>query len=918
MAEHSADERPTVELAGSGLDVSGGEPSEQIGIESEVALARVRSRLRGSTETPVTVGRYRIVERLGRGGMGVVYAARDDELERIVAIKILHADMARSEDGRRRMLREAQAMAKLSHPNVGHVYEVGRHGEQVFLAMELVRGVTLRQWCNAPERTWRDILRVHVAAGEGLAAAHAVGLVHRDYKCENVLVGDDGRPRVLDFGLARPDALHSGPTEATDGGERASASGSAEITRAGTVVGTPAYMAPEQLAGDIVDARADQFSFCVALFEGLFGKRPFHGATLPDLASAVVAGRLREVPSDAGVPRFVVAALRRGLAREPDDRFPTMTDLLAALRRDPARRWRRLALVGGVAGLASAIGFAAARRDESGCDEVGERLVGVWDDEARPRVRAAILATEAPFAERSWQTVEGLLDAYAARWRELATQSCASTRVATADDRELAARRGRCLDARLAELDGLVDLLAEADAAMALVAVDAATRLPDLGGCSDSHRLAAWHDAADPAVRERLQQARTRLAQAGADGALGRYKPAIAIAQEVVDVATELQDPALEAAALLVRGQNEERQGDAKQAEATLRRATEQAEQVNDHGTRAQALIHLVFVVGEDRRYDEAQALAADAGAVLRVIAADPLLRAQLDINLGVAAKRAGDLDAALGHYQRALAALEELFGAAHPSTLRVVVNTGNLLRQQAAVDLRQTAGPAGELRSRMRYVEAEAYLRRAATGLELVLGGDHPLVAVTLSNLAITLALQERSTAAIPVFRRSLEIRQRNDPDHPEVATAHYNLARALYQTRAYADALAHYERGLAIRTKTGGEERVLVDFHEGVGQSAARAGQRERAREALAIALAFHEKGDDAAELARVRTELALASVETDPARTLALAKQVQGWLDSRPAGAVSNADQRLRDELAVAATIAESRNLLTSLSR
>jgi predicted Zn-dependent peptidase len=377
-SEHSQDERPTVELGSHGHSSSGQDEvstAEPLGLDSEVALARARGKLAGREQIPVAVGRYRILERLGRGGMGVVYAARDDELERTVAIKILHAAAAHSEDGRRRLLREAQAMARLSHPNVGHVYEVGRHGDQVFLAMERVCGVTLRQWCTAPGRTWRDVLRVHVAAGEGLAAAHAVGLVHRDYKSENVIVADDGRPRVLDFGLARPDHL-SGPTVASDAwqvddgrtGPRAAISMSDEITRAGTVIGTPAYMAPEQLAGNTVDARADQFSFCVALFECLYGQRPFRGTTVSTLVESVT----RDPPAHvdvraAGVPRAVHAAILRGLRPEPTRRHASMEHLLAVLRDELGSRPRakKIAWLAGT-GLAAVVGTGAAWAAMSG------------------------------------------------------------------------------------------------------------------------------------------------------------------------------------------------------------------------------------------------------------------------------------------------------------------------------------------------------------------------------------------------------------------------------------------------------------------------------------------------------------------------------------------------------------------------
>jgi tetratricopeptide (TPR) repeat protein len=863
-------------------------------------------------DLPAQIGRFRVVGRIGKGGMGVVVRAHDPELDRHVAIKLLRPELRGSGSagsiGPARLLREAQAMARINDPNVITVHEVGTVGDQVFIAMELVEGQTLADWVRATKRPWRAVLDVFLRAGDGIAAAHAAGVVHRDFKPDNVLIGLDAagarvdRVRVVDFGLARAtgiamDVTVSEPERAT---EHADALRS-PLTRTGAVMGTPAYMSPEQYLGRAADERSDQFSFCVALWEALFGKRPFAGATLPDLAAAVVGGQMREPPSDV-VPRFVVAALRRGLASAPGDRFATMADLLASLRRDPARRWRRIGAVAGVAATASVVGFAIARTDDGRCDDVGQRLVGVWDDDARASVRTAILATSAPFAERSRQSLEGLLDSYAAAWRELATQACAGARVRDEEGRELAARRQRCLDARLAELDGLVDLLATADAAMAINAVDAATRLPDLGACSDSQRLAAWHDADDPSARERLQQARSTLARAGAEGAIGHYKDAITVAQEVVDVATELEDPALEAAALLVRGQNEERSGASAQAEATLRLAVEQAERAEDHGTRAQALIHLVYIVGyakDEQRHAEALAFAADAGAVLRVIGADPLLRAQLDNNLAVTAKRAGDLDDARAHSEQALAIYEELFGEQHPSTLRALVNLGNVMRLQK------------------RLPEAEAVLRRADEASQLVLGGNHPLVASTASNLAITLANQNRPYEAVPEFRRSLEIRTLNDPDHPDIGKAHHNLATALYETRAYAEAIEHYQQGLASGVRHGASEDVLVAYHEGLGQAAVRAGRFELARDSLAHVITVHERKTDPGKLASARAELAILLVGRDPARALELVAEIREWLATRGKdGPTRKGDRVLADQIAVVAALAESQLLLRTI--
>jgi serine/threonine protein kinase len=285
---------------------------------------------------PNRIGRYTLLGRIGAGGMGIVYAARDEELDRKLAIKLLRTDD--SPDGPARLKREAQALAKLSHPHVVQVYEVGQHERQVYLAMELVQGRTLRSW-QLGDHHWRDVVAMYIAAGRGLAAAHAAGIVHRDFKPDTVLVGADGRPRVLDFGLARPDAS-TGPTTAPQGEIAAH-----ELTEAGTVLGTPAYMPPEQLQGLDVDARCDQFAFCVSLFEALHGQRPFAGRTFAELEAAVARGVTTTVDlSRRGIPRELHAAIARGLAADPDARHRDMPSLLSALehatkRRRTAGRW---------------------------------------------------------------------------------------------------------------------------------------------------------------------------------------------------------------------------------------------------------------------------------------------------------------------------------------------------------------------------------------------------------------------------------------------------------------------------------------------------------------------------------------------------------------------------------------------------
>ncbi len=294
-------------------------------LELERLRGAVRAGLFGGPAAPPQVGRYELLRCIGQGGMGIVYAARDVELGREVAIKLLRPELSHRDD--ERLTSEARALARLSHPNVVSVYDVGTYQGQRFIAMEFVPGDNLRRWLDAP-RTLRQVLEVFQAAGQGLFAAHSQGLVHRDFKPDNVLVGNDGRPRVLDFGLARPpDASGAGPLmppQIPAGVDPLATM----LTEAGQVLGTPAYMAPEQHMGEPADARSDQFSFAVALYQAVYGARPFPGDDPRSLALSIVRGRLRPGTPRYPVPPWLDDMLVRALSVDPAGRFSGMDRLL--------------------------------------------------------------------------------------------------------------------------------------------------------------------------------------------------------------------------------------------------------------------------------------------------------------------------------------------------------------------------------------------------------------------------------------------------------------------------------------------------------------------------------------------------------------------------------------------------------------
>ena len=386
-----------------------------------------------------TIGRYVVLGLVGRGGMGEVYAAYDPELDRKVAVKLLRIKPGAGVsllEGKQRTLREAQAIAKLSHPNVVVVFDVGTFEEKVFIAMEFLDGNTAGFWSQSQHRTWQETLKVYMAAGRGLAAAHDKGLVHRDFKPDNVMVSRDGQVRVMDFGLARQAEKAAPGANGGNGkanGDKASASGERPIvttqrlpgpmvesgapiaplsgstlvltppgedsrtpdlevsnsavfdqrlTRTGAMMGTPAYMAPEQFRGNPTDARTDQFAFCVALYEALYGERPFAGNTLMALTNNVVNGKVREAPTATKVPLWIRKILLRGLRVNADERWASMEDLIEALGKNPAIKRRKAAgiVLSAVAMAFVVVGIRQSVADPRAvCSGGPEKLAGIWE-----------------------------------------------------------------------------------------------------------------------------------------------------------------------------------------------------------------------------------------------------------------------------------------------------------------------------------------------------------------------------------------------------------------------------------------------------------------------------------------------------------------------------------------------------------
>ena len=571
---------------------------------------------------PARIGRYHVLAQLGAGGMGVVLTAYDPDLDRKVALKLLRPGGASGSSGR--LLREAHALARLSHPNVVQIYDTGAFAGQIFIAMELVRGVDLRGWLARPHPR-AEVLRVLLDAGRGLAAAHDAGFVHRDFKPENVLVGADGRVRVADFGLVRQrdDDEDDGDDDPDDPRARNEPS----LTRTGALLGTPAYMSPEQHLGLPADARSDQFSFCVALWEALHGQRPFAGDSAELLTTAVLAGRIQPPPRTARTSRHLTRVLARGMARAPEQRYPGMHALLADLARNPARARRRWLLGLGAAALISAAAVAARREVAEPCSGGPEALASAWDPARRQAVADALAAADDPDATALALTG---LDAYADAWLESHRDACLDHRRGEQSSALLDARM-RCLDRRRQTLATAANLLAGAptDAASAPApapgapapppapppAPDAAqlvARLPAVAACDDpAVVLAEVTIPEDPAVAAEVAAVESALIGARVRHDAGDVAGAQVLADEAAARARRAGSPPTLAAALLVQARVHFTRGAYTLARPALGEALTQAVESRRDDVAAEAIARLLYVDGvQGSRPEEALRLA--------------------------------------------------------------------------------------------------------------------------------------------------------------------------------------------------------------------------------------------------------------------------------------------------------------------
>jgi tetratricopeptide (TPR) repeat protein len=744
-----------------------------------------------------TISRYVVQERLGQGSMGVVYAAYDPELDRQVALKLLRPEGRHVEELRRRLLREAQALARLSHPNVVAVHDVGTCGDGVFLALELVEGTTLADWLKEP-RPWKEVLRVFREAGQGLAAAHAAGLVHRDFKPANVLVGREGRARVTDFGLARPKGQADNPGELSASRRSSAGQEPSALTQTGMLLGTPVYMAPGQLRGEGADELSDQFSFCVALYEGLYRVRPFEGRTLEELEQAVNEGRVRAPAQDTKVPAWVRRAVLRGLRGRPEERFPSMEALLAALapRAPRMRAWAlAAALTVAVLGVVATRSVLSHRRQVR-CEQQVEQLAAAWSPERRERIHAAFLATGKSYAAPAWDRLATALDAHVSQWRALRTEACLA---ASEAPQSLASQTATCLDTRLWQLAAVTDVLERADAQTVQRAQHLAASLEALSPCKDSPALATRPQPPD-ALRPRVDAARRALAEGRALLDANRYAEGLALTSSLQRELQGLDYRPLEAEVLSLDGYLHGLAGNLKQAEEVLYRALWAAEAGRDDVTAARVWLLLLWVVGDQRAQSiETERIVQHARAAVERLGPERSLAFATDLHLrlGGLCLTQGKLDLAAEEFSKGLELSRQTHG---PDSLTTSYFLSGLGRARTL---------------QRRGAEALALYRQTQELRERVLGPEHPALALNLSNIAIELLSLGHREEAIATWRRSLALLETAHPaDHPSFAPPLANLATALRNLGRLEEARRNLERALAIFERSKGPDHPYTSL--------------------------------------------------------------------------------------------------------
>lgn len=802
--------------------------------------AALRTGARSSPSAPAAVGpgtavsRYLIIERVGVGAMGQVFSAYDPKLDRKVALKLLRPGVS-SPTQQERLAREAQTLARLSHPHVVTVFDVGSWEDQVFVALEFVAGGSAREWARKTARPWREVLALYLQAGEGLAAAHDAGVVHRDFKPDNVLVAADGRAQLTDFGFA-------GAVSDTDR-LRTSTAGGHLLSASGAIIGTPAYMAPDQLEGVAATPASDQFSFSVALFEALCGVRPFEAERLEELVRRARAGEVRGWRAE--LPSALRRVLLRGLSAKPEDRFTSMRELLGALRQVSVRN-RRLGWALGAASVlcVSAVGLALyADRPalHAACQLAQARHDALVSRERLDSVRSALVAGGASWAEPTWTLVAKAISDRSAPWRSQSDEACEALLTEAGANGPWAARLS-CLEERWTELDATLEVLSSTGKDATDRAVRVLDRLPGPSACL--HASVARDDPGALAVTQ-------RAAKASALFELGKYKEAeSASAPPLEDGGTEdARAPEIR----FVHARALEELGRVDEAQQEFFAVGVEAARRDDRELEAKAWAELAQLVGYVRALpDEGEKWALQAEAIATA-SGDKLSLERITSIRGLIEARRGRPDRAEKFFKTVEELVRDRAGEQSPAHARALSNLAGAILH------------TGRVNDALPLLEA-TYRQLAAS-----LGPEHPDVFVALNAWGAGLGQAGRLDEAAVVFQQAYDgYLKVLGPKNRRLAIAALNLAEAHARGGHPEKAAPGYQRAAELWIESlGPDAPQLAAAYGGLGQAQLDLHQADAAVRTLKQAVTICEsKGCEPEDEAAVRFSLAKALRTTNAA--------------------------------------------------
>lgn len=758
-----------------------------------------------------SIGRYLVLDVAGQGNVGVVYSAYDPKLDRKVALKLLKRNANSTDVSEERLVREAKAMARLSHPNVVTVHDVGRVGERTFVAMEFVEGLTLRAWLQDERHRWQDIVAQFGAAARGLAAAHASGIVHRDFKTENVFIGEDKRVRVGDFGMVRlQDDLAAPSTE-----EISESTSLAPLTETGSVLGTILYLAPECLQGETADALSDQYSFCVSLYEALYEQYPFRDASFPELKHDVLAGHLQTPPPKSAVPKKVRAALLRGMSVDRDQRYASMEALWQSLdgAADQHRRKQMWAISGAMVLLSIVVLYSLFNREEerSGmCQSADKELVGIWDPGVKARMKAAFDRSGSDLASRSFEAVTERFDDHAKGWKAMHVETCEATHIAGTQSSELLDVRMQCLRRHAWELRAHTQLFASRghESEIVKAAVKSATKLSSIAECAEVSTLQTVLSLpSDPALRSRIEATEVRLSEALAVSRTGKVDEAHSLSTTLAKDTEDLDFAPVRGRVLYQLGMAEIDSGDYLVAEKTLEKALRSASRGKDDHLIAEIWLGLIQSVRMQERYEDALSMRVWAEIAVSRAGNDSYQRKRFVSGISQLAIRTGDNQLAAKLLEESLAETEARVGLDHVNIAFIGGNLGSA------------------------YLEMGQYSR------------------------------------ARELFQRSLHILERKKPGHPSVAMTHGNLAAVYVDQEQFEQAEHHQEKALALFIESLGDQHPYVaDTLLSYGELFSAQNEHEKAREYYFRALSLQTKLTGEASVGVGRILLSIANAAND----------------------------------------------------